>query len=962
MSGVACAQNTGQDGAEQQKSNKTVTLPEQAAEGEGKKMGHEGKTYGEPPGSDHRKTVTLPEQAAKGKGKKMGHEGKTYGEPPGEPPGGDAGDGDFDPNQDVKKLSRKHVSNTLDVRFIVAGDPHFCARRYYGKWQLDPEIGHGIGALRYVTNDINHRCDWLDNHDGPECQGVVMLGDMTRGERWNHSMLFFRSLYEHDHTFSTDPFGEDCWDDEMPSNDDKIWFPVFLGIGNHDDMTERSEAKNCVSYIRKRLHDSNVLFQGKDKDGNEIENYNLFEASDIYAWEWGNFHFINMGLWAFYGGYENNSRAKTSYSKRDWFVNHLRGVGKEKAIILFQHFGWDYFSLHDSSTTWWTQKQVDVLADAICDRDPNCSDPFNVIAIFTGHNHEFGYADFCLHKDSNGKCTKSIPNYQVEDAGHDNDNAGYFHVRLNVMDGDTDDQGNLTGEIVVNTIKFCGGADSEDWDGYNTHVTEPWKTKSITTTFLTFDQGEPNNAGEVEHCAMIKSNGRYNDEDERKKHRVLCQKDDGTWGITDTWDYMWKEGFEACREMGNGWNYTTLESTEEQRDIIDLLNSTGSKGAWINYTDKPLQGKWIEAPWFFEFFDDFEPNHGNSNFEKGWGQNCAIITPGNQMMHDQNCEMRLQHFACKNSGDWHIKGAEYPRGGDWADGYHECSRHGMTFEFPKDAEDFESLQEAVIDSGVSDNIWLALTDLDEEGVWSTKRPWIYDRAGWATDHPVNPGDNQNCALMGASGLWFDVRCENYNQNPFACRNYETGEWKHSTSTSRNWIDGFQACRDLGLRYHFATPIREEDNNELKTINNQHETWLNYTDADSDGGDDLEGFWRHGFWKNWKDGEPNDTHGHEDCASMTWPAGDWNDSNCDDSNPALCRYDGPYNAGEWYIMYGHFVTWHDAAGWCSQYGGWKFSYPTCPSEQEAVNELIIGNESVWFQYNDIDSEGYFIPWH
>ena len=77
-SGVACAQNTGQDGAEQQKSNKTVTLPEQAAKGEGQKKGHEGKTYGEPAGSDHPKTVTLPHHAAKGKGKKTGHESKTY--------------------------------------------------------------------------------------------------------------------------------------------------------------------------------------------------------------------------------------------------------------------------------------------------------------------------------------------------------------------------------------------------------------------------------------------------------------------------------------------------------------------------------------------------------------------------------------------------------------------------------------------------------------------------------------------------------------------------------------------------------------------------------------------------------------------------------------------------------------------------------------------------------------------
>ena len=80
-SGVACAKDTGQDGAEQQNINKTVNLPEHAAKGEGKKRGHEGKAYDVPLGLDHPKTVTLPEHAAKGKGKKKGHEGKTYDEP-----------------------------------------------------------------------------------------------------------------------------------------------------------------------------------------------------------------------------------------------------------------------------------------------------------------------------------------------------------------------------------------------------------------------------------------------------------------------------------------------------------------------------------------------------------------------------------------------------------------------------------------------------------------------------------------------------------------------------------------------------------------------------------------------------------------------------------------------------------------------------------------------------------------
>ena len=142
-----------------------------------------------------------------------------------------------------------------------------------------------------------------------------------------------------------------------------------------------------------------------------------------------------------------------------------------------------------------------------------------------------------------------------------------------------------------------------------------------------------------------------------------------------------------------------------------------------------------------------------------------------------------------------------------------------------------------------------------------------------------------------------------------------------------------------------------------------ETWLNYTDARE------EGKWQHGYWENWAYGQPDNTHGHEDCVSTRLGTGEgrtWNDANCIDNLPVLCRYDGtryPDNIGGWNIKYANFVPWKQATDQCNNNNdGWKFTYPTCPSEQEEVNTLSNSEISMWIQYNDIDAEGSFSPWY
>ena len=528
-------------------------------------------------------------------------------------------DAQFNPCKGVKKLPLRHAENTLDISFFVIGDPHFTAEyniiahndtHYYLK-------NPALPALRAVSNNINTTCNWFKEHGLPGCIGGVSVGDMTRngtdGFLPHHSVYYYRCLYDYD---------SDCNEDQKSHalNRYKIKYPVFPTLGNHDDPTEFEHAGAIRDYIRNRVNHSLALFQAEG-----VENYYKGNGSDIYAWEWGSFHFINMGLWAFYDkkDKEDGNRATVDPQKISWLQRHLGAIGKEKAIILFQHFGWDTFSFNGD---WWSRDNAKLLIDLICDREVKvggstaCDNPYNVVAIFTGHNHEWGYGSDILY----GQGPRKIPNYQVDDAGHDLQNnkgqSGYFHVRLNMKDGHLDAEGNFVGKMEVNQIKLTPASDPKDEE----HIVDLHRTveavvpaRDITTEFLRFDQGEPSCDW---HCAEIKPNGRYNDIDCANEKYLICYDPDGEkWRISN-YKHTWSEGFEMCCK--SGWEFTEPKTVEDQRDIIQLMADTGRSPAWVNCTyqlrpdfdvktgGKPLEVKFTDKTaghvysWEWDFNND----------------------------------------------------------------------------------------------------------------------------------------------------------------------------------------------------------------------------------------------------------------------------------------------------------------------------------------------------------------------
>ena len=294
--------------------------------------------------------------------------------------------------------------------------------------------------------------------------------------------------------------------------------------------------------------------------------------------------------------------------------------------------------------------------------------------------------------------------------------------------------------------------------------------------------------------------------------------------------------------------------------------------------------------------------------------------------------------------------------GLWKTGFDECIQESGTFSAPETLDDLDELKQArsaAVSAGTIKHtwVWVNADDIEDEGKWVFNGSEPFE--GWAEDKPTHDV-NKDCALILPDGKWYDYYCgKSYY---VACRQFSgktKGSWRLADYEKVQWKDGFEACRRLGSNYKFDVPDTEESNEELKSLLGYSRTaWINYTD------DRFEGTWTPGWWTNWFAGEPNNSNGNEDCADLKWD-GSWNDSNCSNEKPVLCRYK---DTDDWKIYIGHFVPWEDANYWCNQQGdGWWFA---APDSEEATDTILDKYQSswnsrnVWIRFNDLEHEGYW----
>jgi cytolysin (calcineurin-like family phosphatase) len=167
---------------------------------------------------------------------------------------------------------------------------------------------------------------------------------------------------------------------------DRVHFPVYVGLGNHD--LDQDGPVGHVDWYRRELRDyvemnhrTGVFFKPPVPAG----SYDV--ESDCYSWDWDDLHLVQTHRFA-------GDTSKGAVSGLEWLRADLKaGAGDGRPVILFQHYGWDAFSVERwdpaartfddggaGAPHWWSESDRQALLDATAG--------YNVVGVFHGHQHE----------------------------------------------------------------------------------------------------------------------------------------------------------------------------------------------------------------------------------------------------------------------------------------------------------------------------------------------------------------------------------------------------------------------------------------------------------------------------------------------------------------------------------------------------------------------------------------------
>ncbi|WP_287208875.1 metallophosphoesterase [Mesorhizobium sp.] len=167
---------------------------------------------------------------------------------------------------------------------------------------------------------------------------------------------------------------------------DHVHAPVYVGLGNHD--LDQNGPPNHVDWYRREMRDyvevnhrAGVFF----KPPVPVTSYDV--DTDCYSWDWGGLHLVQTHRFA--GDTGHGAVSGLPWLKQDLATYAADG----RPVILFQHYGWDVFSIERwdaakgtfddegaGAPHWWSEADRQALLAAV--------KGYNVIGIFHGHQHE----------------------------------------------------------------------------------------------------------------------------------------------------------------------------------------------------------------------------------------------------------------------------------------------------------------------------------------------------------------------------------------------------------------------------------------------------------------------------------------------------------------------------------------------------------------------------------------------
>jgi len=288
----------------------------------------------------------------------------------------------------VLPASAQEAASATDVTFLFTNDVHAC-RMETGlspscqqEGKTDENLLRHIAALNALAAE-----QWPATIGGVatglrsagriigQPAGLVIGGDMTDdggGQVTLPSEGTQLLQFSHRYQEGTGP--------------DRVHMPVFAGLGNHD--LDQDGPPDHRDWYRRELRDyvelnhrPSVIF----KPPVPASDYDL--DSDCYSWAWGGLHLVQLHRFA-------GDTRKSATDSLPWLkANLARFAADGRPVILFQHYGWDSFSIErfdpeaktfdDHGTGdphWWSDVERQAMLEIIA--------PYNIVGIFHGHEHD----------------------------------------------------------------------------------------------------------------------------------------------------------------------------------------------------------------------------------------------------------------------------------------------------------------------------------------------------------------------------------------------------------------------------------------------------------------------------------------------------------------------------------------------------------------------------------------------
>ncbi len=276
----------------------------------------------------------------------------------------------------------------IDATFLFASDIHACrmsrglSPNCQQEGKTDANLLRHIAALNSITRRtwpaaINGEATGLAGAGRRIATplGLVIGGDMTDDGGGQIAMPSEGTqLQQFSHRY------------QQGVGPERVHFPVYTGLGNHD--LDQDGPPPHVDWYRRELRDyvelnhrPSVFF----KPPVPATDYDV--ETDSYSWDWGGLHLVQMHRFA--GDTNKGALDNLPWLKQDLADN----AGDGRPVIVFQHYGWDTFSIerwdpaastfddHGSGPPhWWSDAQRQAMVSALSS--------YNVIGVFHGHQHE----------------------------------------------------------------------------------------------------------------------------------------------------------------------------------------------------------------------------------------------------------------------------------------------------------------------------------------------------------------------------------------------------------------------------------------------------------------------------------------------------------------------------------------------------------------------------------------------